>query len=93
MVMMPLAARKRITGASYAWGRRNRRARRSGAGLEADCSCGMVEPSQQMQEPEARLVEGQQAQCRVSPRADTTARVLRVRTKRVCRGGLKRVAM
>lgn len=62
-------------------------------GLEADCSCVMVESSQQVQEPEARLVEGQQAGCQVSRRADTPARGLWVRTERVCRGGLKRVAV
>lgn len=91
MVMMPLAARNRITGASYAW--RKRRDRRARCGLEADCSCVMVESSQQVQEPEARLVEGQQARCQVSRRADTPARGLWVRTERVCRGGLKRVAV
>lgn len=53
----------------------------------------MVELLQEVQEPEVRLVEGQQARCQVSPRADTPARVLWVRAERVCRGGLKRVAM
>lgn len=61
MVMMPLAAREKVTRTSYAWRKRANWRARSGGGLEAGRCCEMVESSQQVQEPEVLLVEGQQA--------------------------------
>lgn len=80
--MMPLAAREKVTGTSYAWSKRANWRARSGGGLDAGRCCGIVESSQWVQEPEVRLVEGQQARFQVSPPCRHGSTCLRVRTEK-----------